>query len=87
MCCLAGYPDAELGERTCLCVVPKRGQTVNAREIRAYSKGVLEKCLLPDTLMPMEAFPQLANGKIDKKALRAQVEAAMSAIRRPGRSA
>ena len=87
MSCLVGYPDAELGERTCLCVVPKSGHSINARAMRDYSKGVLEKCMLPDTVMPFDAFPQLANGKIDKKALRAQVEAAMSSIRRPGRSA
>lgn len=84
MCCLVGYPDAELGERTCLCVVPKTGHTINARAMRDYAKGVLEKCMLPDTVMPFDAFPQLANGKIDKKALRAQVEDAMSNIKHPG---
>jgi len=72
--CLVGYPDPELGERTCLCVVEREGFDDSAASLRMYAQGRLEKPKIPDVVMKMESFPQLASGKIDKAALRAYVE-------------
>lgn len=76
--CLVGYPDPELGERTCLCVVEKGGHDDSASSLRAYAQGRLEKCKIPDVIMRMEALPRLANGKTDKIALREHVKEALA---------
>ena len=73
-CCLVGYPDPELGERTCLCVIPKPSVEMTSFELREFAKGKVEKCKIPDTVLKMEDFPHLGNGKIDKRALRDHVE-------------
>ena len=73
-CCVVGYPDPELGERTCLCVIPKPGIDKTSFELREFAKGKVEKCKIPDTVLKMDDFPHLGNGKIDKRALRAHVE-------------
>lgn len=73
-CCLVGFPDPDLGERTCLCVILHEGANASAFEMREYAKGRIEKCKIPDVVLKMDDFPRLANGKIDKKALASQVE-------------
>ena len=68
--CLVGYPDPELGERTCLCVVEKEGSNISTSALRDYAKGRLEKCKIPDVVMKMEELPRLTSGKTDKAVLR-----------------
>ena len=82
--CLVGYPDPELGERTCLCVVGRDGAQNTAAGLRDFAKGRLEKCKIPDVVLLMDELPRLANGKTDKARLRADVaEALRDASRRP----
>ena len=76
--CLVGYPDPELGERTCLCVVEKEGVDNPAASLRTYALGRLEKCKIPDVVMKMDELPRLTNGKTDKRALRKIVEEALA---------
>ncbi len=73
-CCVVGYPDPELGERTCLCVIPKPLVDMSTFELREFAKGKVEKCKIPDTVLKMDDFPHLGNGKIDKRALRDHVK-------------
>lgn len=68
--CLVGYPDPELGERSCLCVVLEPGHDASAHELRSYAKGKVEKCKIPDVVLKMDDLPRLGNGKIDKKTLK-----------------
>lgn len=82
--CLVGYPDPELGERTCLCVVMEPGCDVSSHDLREYARGKVEKCKIPDVVLKMDDLPRLGNGKIDKKTLRAQVPAL---LKRPLRGA
>jgi len=82
--CLVGYPDPELGERTCLCVVEKEGSNIATSALRDYAKGRLEKCKIPDVVMKMEALPRLTSGKTDKAALREKVTQALSKGSRVG---
>lgn len=72
--CLVGYPDPELGERTCLCVVEKTGADNSAASLRDYAKGRLEKCKIPDVVMKMDELPRLTSGKTDKAKLRETVK-------------
>lgn len=76
-CCLVGYPDPDLGERTCLCAIMNEGADASSFELREYAKGLIEKCKIPDVVMKMREFPRLGNGKIDKKELSGQVRAAL----------
>lgn len=71
--CLVGYPDPELGERSCLCVVLNPGYDLSSHELRTFAKGRVEKCKIPDVVLKMEDLPRLGNGKIDKKLLKQQV--------------
>ena len=73
-CCLVGYPDPDLGERTCLCVIMNEGADLSMFAMREYAKGRIEKCKIPDLVMKMDEFPRLGNGKIDKKELQAHVK-------------
>ena len=73
-CCLVGYPDPDLGERTCLCVIMNEDADLSMFAMREYAKGRIEKCKIPDLVMRMDEFPRLGNGRIDKKALQAHVK-------------
>ncbi len=71
-CCVVPCPDADLGERTCLCVVMEPGAQMSNVELRMWGKGRIEKCKLPDYVLKMDSFPYLGNSKIDKKKLAAK---------------
>lgn len=79
--CLVGYPDPELGERTCLCVVMEPGCDVSAYELREYAKGRVEKCKIPDVVLKMDDLPRLGSGKIDRKALKEQAPVLLRHVR------
>ena len=57
--CLVGYPDPELGERTCLCVVEKPGHDEMPAALRQFAYGRLQKCKVPDMVVKMDGFPRL----------------------------
>ena len=80
-CCLCGYADAELGERTALAVIMRKGfERVSAYELRAYAKGRIEKGKIPDIVLKMDDFPRLTSGKIDKKKLKVRVNGILQRI-------
>ena len=72
---VVGMPDPRLGERACAFVVPKPGKTITFEEmtesLKELGAGVL---LLPERLEIISELPRTAVGKIDKKALRTQIE-------------
>ncbi|OZM83188.1 (2,3-dihydroxybenzoyl)adenylate synthase [Pseudonocardia sp. MH-G8] len=67
-------PDRELGERVCLYVVPRPGATVMLAEIRACLEAVgVARFKLPEHLVVVDELASTKVGKIDKKALRADI--------------
>jgi 2,3-dihydroxybenzoate-AMP ligase len=67
-------PDEALGERVCLYVVPHPGMTVTLDEIRAaMEEAGAARFKLPERLVTLDALPTTKVGKIDKKALRADI--------------
>jgi 2,3-dihydroxybenzoate-AMP ligase len=73
-------PDRELGERVCVYVVPRPGATVTLDEVReAMHAAGVAKFKLPEHLELVEELPTTKVGKIDKKALRADVAARLEA--------
>lgn len=74
-CCVVGYPDADLGERTCLCLIADDAFFDRPpEELRLLARGKIEKCKYPDYVLRFDEMPRLENGKIDKAALRKTVE-------------
>ncbi|GAY07591.1 (2,3-dihydroxybenzoyl)adenylate synthase [Pseudonocardia sp. N23] len=67
-------PDVVLGERVCLYVVPRPGATVTLDEIRASMDAIgVARFKLPEHLVVVEELAATKVGKIDKKALRADI--------------
>ncbi|NUO58519.1 MAG: AMP-binding protein [Hamadaea sp.] len=67
-------PDPEYGEVVCLYVVPVAGQPVQLTEIHAVMLDAgAAKFKLPQRLIVVDALPLTGVGKVDKKALRADV--------------
>lgn len=73
-------PDPVLGERVCLYVVPRAGTTVGLADVRAVMVGDgVARFKLPERLVLVDALPTTNIGKIDKKALRADIAERLSA--------
>jgi non-ribosomal peptide synthetase component E (peptide arylation enzyme) len=72
-------PDRELGERTCVYVVPREGRTVTLEELCDFllTEQRVAKYKLPERLELVDALPETKVGKVDKKALRDDVRARM----------
>ncbi|MGD0275028.1 MAG: class I adenylate-forming enzyme family protein [Syntrophales bacterium] len=72
-------PDEILGERTCIYVVPKPGETITLEEIVSFMK---EKGLavykIPERLEIIDAIPRNPVGKILKKVLRENIKQKIS---------
>ena len=73
---IVGYPDKEMGERACACVVLKAGETLSKDEMTAFLKQKkLAAFKLPERLEIVEALPTVGDsGKVDKKVLKAAIE-------------
>jgi len=72
---VVGMPDPQMGERACAFVVSKPGRILAFEEMIRFLKsqgaGVL---LLPERLEIVEHLPETGVGKVDKKALRGEIE-------------
>jgi 2,3-dihydroxybenzoate-AMP ligase len=67
-------PDPDLGERVCVYVVPRPGTTVTLDEVRASMRAAgVAGFKLPERLELVDELPATKVGKIDKKALRADI--------------
>ncbi|MER7007267.1 AMP-binding protein [Dactylosporangium sp. NPDC000555] len=68
-------PDPELGERICLYAVPHAGHTVTLDGVRAaMSAAGVAGFKLPERLVIVEHLPFTNVGKVDKNALRADLQ-------------
>lgn len=79
---VVGMPDAELGERVCLYVVPLHGKTVSLENFRAEMvRADLARFKLPERLVVLDSLPHTTVGKVDKKVLRADIRERISSER------
>lgn len=79
-------PDRELGERVCLYVVPRPGSAVTLEEIRTAMEAIgVARFKLPEHLVLVDELAATKVGKIDKKALRADIAARMGGTPTVGR--
>jgi non-ribosomal peptide synthetase component E (peptide arylation enzyme) len=67
---MVGLPDARLGERNCLCVIPKSGHELSLDEAVAFLKGQIADYKLPETIERFDEFPMTGTGKLRRHVLR-----------------
>jgi acyl-CoA synthetase (AMP-forming)/AMP-acid ligase II len=66
---IVGIPDARLGERNCLCLVPRVGETPTLADILAFLGDSVATYKLPERLELFAQFPFTPTGKIQRHAL------------------
>jgi len=66
---IVGVPDARLGERNCLCLIPRPGAAVALEELVAFLKDDVATYKLPEELEIFDEFPFTPTGKIQRYAL------------------
>ncbi|MBA0124253.1 AMP-binding protein [Haloechinothrix sp. YIM 98757] len=67
-------PDRDVGERVCVYVVVRPGERLTLEELRsAYEQARVGRYKWPERLVVVDEIPQTKVGKIDKKALRADI--------------
>src|SRR5262249_50223774 len=70
---IVGVPDPRLGERNCLCVIPRTGATVTLGEMVDFLEGDVATYKLPEEIEIFDEFPSTPTGKIQRHALTRQV--------------
>jgi non-ribosomal peptide synthetase component E (peptide arylation enzyme) len=70
---MVGIADARLGERNCLCVIPKASQAVALEEMVAFLKGQVADYKLPEVLVEVDELPMTATGKLRRHILSEQI--------------
>jgi non-ribosomal peptide synthetase component E (peptide arylation enzyme) len=72
---MVGVADARLGERNCLCVVPKGGASVSLAEFNDFLRDQVATYKLPERLEILDELPFTPTGKIQRFVLQRQIEA------------
>ena len=82
---VVGMPDAKMGERACAYVVPSPGKGFSFEEMIEFLKGQgASVLLLPERLEIVDSLPLTGMGKVDKKALRKDIESKLGEERKSG---
>ena len=72
---IVGIPDPRLGERNCLCLVPKPGEPPTLAELIAFLGDSVASYKLPERLELFEQLPFTPTGKIQRHVLVREVSA------------
>jgi non-ribosomal peptide synthetase component E (peptide arylation enzyme) len=70
---IVGMPDPRLGEKNCLCFVPKPDQSLTLDEVVGFLKGEIADYKLPEMIEPFTELPLTGTGKIRRHILRDMV--------------
>jgi non-ribosomal peptide synthetase component E (peptide arylation enzyme) len=76
---IVGIPDARLGERNCLCLVPRSGAAPTLDDLLEFLGDSIATYKLPERLELFTQFPFTPTGKIQRHALVGEVVARMAA--------
>jgi acyl-CoA synthetase (AMP-forming)/AMP-acid ligase II len=82
---IVGIPDARLGERNCLCLVPRPGTVPTLDDFVAFLGDSVATYKLPERLELFTQFPFTPTGKIQRHMLVREVMARISAAPDPQR--
>ena len=72
---MVGISDPRLGERNCLCVVPKGGVKVELEEFSEFLRGQVATYKLPERLEVFDELPFTPSGKLQRFVLQKKIEA------------
>jgi acyl-CoA synthetase (AMP-forming)/AMP-acid ligase II len=75
---IVGIPDPRLGERNCLCLVPRPGEVPTLEDLVAFLGDSVATYKLPERLELFTQFPFTPTGKIQRHALVREVVARMT---------
>jgi acyl-CoA synthetase (AMP-forming)/AMP-acid ligase II len=70
---IVGVPDPRLGERNCLCVIPRAGARVTLEEVLALLRDQVATYKLPEMLEIVDELPFTPTGKIQRHVLARRV--------------
>jgi steroid-24-oyl-CoA synthetase len=70
---IVGMSEPVMGERVCAVVVPRDGAHPSLAGLRAFATERLAAFKCPEALSVTDELPKTATGKVDKKALRAEL--------------
>lgn len=73
--CVVAHPHPRWDERPVALVIRKPDTELTAEEVIAHCDGKFAKWQLPDDVLFVDTIPLTATGKMDKKVVRAQLEA------------
>jgi non-ribosomal peptide synthetase component E (peptide arylation enzyme) len=79
---IVGVPDPRLGERNCLCVIPRSGQSLTLEEVVTFLRDEVAAYKLPEMLEIVDELPFTPTGKLQRHVLARRV-AAHAAGREP----
>jgi acyl-CoA synthetase (AMP-forming)/AMP-acid ligase II len=71
-CCVVGAPDKDLGEVPVAFVVRKPGSAIGADDIKQHVRDRLSRIYVPQVVHFVDALPETAVGKMDRKSLAEQ---------------
>ena len=70
---IIGVPDPRLGERNCLCVIPRAGQSLTLEEAVAFLRDQVAAYKLPEMLEIVDELPFTPTGKLQRHVLARRV--------------
>jgi non-ribosomal peptide synthetase component E (peptide arylation enzyme) len=70
---IVGVPDPRLGEKNCLCVIPRPGASITLDEVQKFLKDDVAVYKLPEQIEVFEELPFTPTGKIQRHVLTRQV--------------
>jgi non-ribosomal peptide synthetase component E (peptide arylation enzyme) len=70
---IVGVPDPRLGERNCLCVIPRPGERLDLEEVVAFLRDDVAAYKLPEMIEIVADLPFTPTGKIQRHVLVRQV--------------
>ncbi len=70
---IVGVPDPRLGERNCLCVIPRPGERLGLEEVVSFLKNDVATYKLPEMIEIFDELPFTPTGKIQRHVLVRQV--------------
>ncbi|QRO01822.1 amino acid adenylation domain-containing protein [Archangium violaceum] len=68
-CVVEALDDGDGNKRLAAFLVPRAGESVDLAQVREALKARLPSYMVPSVLVPLEAMPVTASGKLDRKAL------------------
>ena len=71
--CVVAQPHPKWDERPVALIVVAPGKSVNAQQVLEHCATAFARWQLPDDIIPVEGIPLTSTGKMDKKAVRANL--------------